>query len=114
MTHHIYGVDLEKPINPQDVRDALEECFLKAHSEILKETMTGDLPANEQRSLERLNVRQMIRNYFQDVDGDYDKPTKETILGVIENMKVFAKNFRQEELIEKHAGQIMELVNRLP
>ena len=36
MNKKIYGVDLSKKITPVMVRDAIIECFVKAHSKILE------------------------------------------------------------------------------
>ena len=36
MCGKIYNVDLEKEITPLEVRDAMVECFLQAHAEVLE------------------------------------------------------------------------------
>lgn len=47
------------------------------------------------------------------IGGDFDKPTKEDIFKVLEELKEFAKNFRNPEIIKKHYGEIMQLVEKL-
>ena len=54
-----------------------------------------------------------IKKYFVDVGGDFENPTKESIVLVIGKLKNFAKNFRNPKIIAKHAGEIMILANKL-
>lgn len=111
----IYGVDINKPAKPEDVRDAIVECFTQAHSEALADlkNYSKDLSDISFEEIKRINVRQMIRNYFEQVDGNYDKPTRDSIIKVVEKLKEFAVNFRDKDLIEKHFQEIKILLEML-
>lgn len=111
----IYGIDTEKPVSAKDVRDAIVECFALAHSEALSDlkNYSEDIPDVTFEDIKLMNVRQMIRNYFEKVGGDYDAPTKDSILKVVGELKEFAKNFRDQSIIEKHFGEIKTLIEKL-
>jgi len=111
----IYGVDVDKKITPILVRDAIVNCFLDANKEVLNE-MKNYANIESEKEFERmklLNVTTLIKKAFADVEGDYDNPTKESLLGVISQLKEYASNFRTKELVNKHAGEILELIKKL-
>jgi hypothetical protein len=111
----IYGIDTEKPVSPKDVRDAIVECFTQAHSEALAdlESYNKELTKADFEQMKRMNIRQMVRNYFEEVGGDYDSPTKDSIMSVIGKLKEFAEHFRDKDMIEKHFNEIKMLLEKL-
>jgi hypothetical protein len=111
----IYGVDTTKPLTPYDVRDAIVECFLLAHSEALEDLKQygKELTPIEFENMKKIDVRQLVRNFFIEVGGDYEHPTKESIIKVVGKLKEFSVNFRNPEIVEKHASEIMELLGCL-
>ncbi|MDD3284735.1 MAG: hypothetical protein PHZ07_04030 [Patescibacteria group bacterium] len=113
----IYEIDTDKKVSPENVRDAIVECFYNAHKEVLEDNMfvmlEDDNVQVESSNAQKEYIRQMIINYFVKVGGDFDKPTKEDILKVMNELKEFAKNFRKPEIIESHYSEIMQLVNKL-
>lgn len=111
----IYGIDTEKPVSPKDVRDAIVECFTQAHSEALSdlENYNKDLTKADFEQMKRMNIRQMVRNYFEEVGGSYDAPTKDSIMNILGKLKEFAENFRDKSMIEKHFNEIKILVEKL-
>jgi len=111
----IYGINTDEPVNPHDVRDAIVSCFVAAHEEILNDlkNYAGDMPPEEFERIKLLNIQQLVRRYFKDVGGDFEEPTKEKILLVLEKLKEFASHFRNPEIIVKHYGEIMTLVQKL-
>ena len=112
----IYGVDTEKPFTLINVRDAIVECFVNAHTEVLakayKEISKG-MKEGDLKKLQELNVVMLIQRYFTEVGGDFNEPTKESIIAVCNKLAEFAKKFRGEEIIKKHYGEIMQLINGL-
>ena len=115
MSTTIYGLNPEKKFTPLDVREAIIRCFIKAHSRILEETC-GDCPgisAEELRKFKELNVRELVRQYFTEVGGNYDQPDKESLIKVCDKLKEFAFHFRGWKIIEKNYKQIMTLINKL-
>ncbi|NTW22953.1 hypothetical protein HGA34_05470 [Candidatus Falkowbacteria bacterium] len=108
----IYGVDTEKSISPEDVRDAIVECFVAAHQEQLDELKdyVDDESKDNFEEMKRINVRQLMRSMFSQAGGDFDNPSKEAILAALEEIKKFAVNFRNQKIVAKHYGEIAKLV----
>ena len=109
----IYGIDPEGEVTPIDVRNALVECFMLAHGELLAESLNVDLSTDEDNMIKRESIVTFLQGVFEKTDGDFDKPTKESMFKVIEYLKSFSKNFRDSKMIEKHAGEIVGLINKL-
>ena len=111
----IYGVDTEKPITPIDARDAIVRCFVLAHKEILKniDEIDRDMSEKELEELKTISVNETIHFFFKEIGGDYEKPTKDSLIGVCDKVRDFSKNFRKPEDINKHYNEIMILVEKL-
>ena len=112
----IYGVDTESKVTPEKVRDAIIECFYDAHQEILEDMyvlLDGDQKAKKPNEIGREYIKETVINYFIKVGGDFEKPTKEDILKVLDELKEFTEGFRSPEIIGKHYMEIMQLVNKL-
>ncbi len=103
----IYGVDTDKPITPLMVRDAMIECFFQAHC---ADTEVVGEDADE--SVNKSYCRSIVKKAFKD-SGDFENPTKQSIMNAMENLAEFAKNFRNPEIIKKHSGEIMALIEKL-
>lgn len=119
MARDVYGVDIDAPFTAEDARDAIIRCFMAAHNEVLEETMFCDLrgdcpPEEEMESLKRLDVRMLISQMFSKTGGDFDHPTKSSLMAVVGELQTYAANFRNNDLIEKHAGEIGLLLEKLP
>ena len=111
----IYGIDTNKPLTPKDACNAIIECFVEAHKKELNE-MKDFVSGADKDELERMkiiNVKQMVNNFFSEVGGDCDNPTKEDIILVLGKMKEFAVNFRNPQVIEEHYNKIKKLINKL-
>lgn len=101
----IYGVDTDAEINPLKVRDAITECFAQAHCADV------GLSANDDEGKKYCVM--VVRKAFIDTGGDFENPTKESLLKVIDGLAEFAKKFRDQETIKKHYGEIMSLIERM-
>lgn len=113
----IYGVDSEQKVTPKLVRDAIINCFYEAHQEVLKDmyVLLKEGKINEEpEEMGRDYIKETIANYFIKVGGDFEKPTKDHIMLVLEELKAFAKGFRNPDIINKHYGEIMKLVELMP
>lgn len=115
MANLIYGVDPSKPVTPAMVRDAIVECFVQAHKENLEEMREYHEFKSEKEfeEMKMMDVRIIIKSKFEEIGGDFENPTKETILAVMKKLAELSINFRDPEVIKKHYGEIMELVNKL-
>ena len=110
----IYGIKLEDDITPNMVRDAIVQCFFEADIEVLKELfMKSDFDSIEDKNIGKKHVEIVIKKMFNDVKGDFNNPTKESLINVVNKCKKFAGLFRDKDTIEKHANEIMMLINKL-
>jgi hypothetical protein len=105
MSEKIYGVDPGKPVTPLIVRDAIIECFSQAHC--------ADAGMDISKEEGRIYCKTIVQKAFEDTGGDFNKPTKESIRAALKNLAEFARKFRDQETVQKHYGQIMELVEKL-
>ncbi|MBW3003333.1 hypothetical protein KY328_04700 [Candidatus Woesearchaeota archaeon] len=111
----IYGVDPNSDFTPLMVRDAIIECFFLAHKEILdKKDKYYPMKSQEELiAMKHNDVVELIQGIMQDNNDDFDNPTKESLLRVIESLKKIAAKYRAEEIIQKHAREIMILIKKL-
>jgi hypothetical protein len=110
----IYGVSPEDVIDPIIVRDAMQKCFFNADKEVIKKLFhKSDFQSNKDIEIGKKHVEIVIKKMFNDVNGDFDNPTKESLTDVVNKCKEYAGLFRDKEMIEKHANEIMTLINRL-
>ena len=108
----IYGVDLSGKITPLQVRDAIIKCFSQAQEELKK--YMRETTEFEYEEIEKMLVDFVIENVFEKVGGDFNNPTKETLIQVIMKLKERSADvFRDPEIIEKHAGEIKQLIDKL-
>jgi len=115
MVKKIYGVDPGKSLKPKEVRDAIVRCFKAAHKRTVKENkgILKELGPEELEEIKNLDVRELIRFYFEKVGGDFDRPTKESLKAVSDHLRGYARNFRSEATIRHNYNQIMVLINRI-
>ncbi len=111
----IYGVDVTKNVTPVMVTDAIIQCFYEAHCNILelaRETF-GHLPEKKFEEMKKSHVKELIHDAFDRIGGDFNKPTKDNLLKVLEHLKEFASIYRKPDVIKKHVSEIMLLINKL-
>lgn len=106
MTEKLYGLDLDKDITPLEARDALVECFFEAHC-------TDIGLDNSNPEVDRIYIKGIVEKAFLDSDGDFEKPTKQSIINAMGKLQEFAKNFRDPSIIQKHAGEMMTIVEKI-
>lgn len=105
----IYGVDLDKPVTPLAVRDAIVKCFTQAHSEDAEKQYGIVDPIAAQKLCE-----DKVKEAFEQTNGDFENPTKGALLNAIGFLAEFSKAFRDPTIIEKHKMQIMLLLSSMP
>ena len=111
----IYGVDVTNNVTPVMVRDAIIQCFYEAHCHVLdlaRETF-GHPPEKKFEEMKKSHVKELVHDTFDKIGGDFNKPTKDDLLKVIETRKGFAKIYRKPDVIKKHVNEIMILINKL-
>jgi len=108
----IYNVDISKDVTPIMVRDAIIKCFTQAQQEVTESMKV--ISGLESEEAKKISVDSLIENAFEEAGGDFNNPTKESLIKVIMKLKEFAADaFRDAEIIEKHTGEIMQLINKL-
>ncbi|MFA6098693.1 MAG: hypothetical protein WCV50_02875 [Patescibacteria group bacterium] len=112
----IFGVDLEETITPEKVRDAIVVCFEHAHGEATRKSLgelTQDLGKKGVEKYTKANIEGIVRKAFRESGGDFDAPTRETIIKAMDWLAEFSKSYRQPEMIRKNYIEVMKLVNKL-
>jgi hypothetical protein len=113
MSEKIYGVEKDTEYGPKEVLLAVENCFTDAHKEVLDATMFENASEQDKEALGRLNVHYLVKNTIEKGGGSYDNPTKADLLNLIEQLRVFAQNFRKPEIVEKRYAEIKGLIDFL-
>lgn len=106
MAQKIFGIDLNSKITPLMVRDAIVLCFWSAHC---KDSGIKD----DEKELNRSYCKSIVEKAFSDSGGDFNNPTKESIVACLNELASFAKSFRDPSIIEKHYNNVMKLVAKL-
>lgn len=99
----IYGVDTTKEVTPMMVREAIVACFYDAHC------AQSELGSNGE--MEKDYCTQIVKKAFAETGGDFDNPSKKSIMAGVPWLAEFSKSFRDQTVIQKHMSQIMELIN---
>lgn len=101
----VYGIDTNKNVTAESVRDAMVECFYEAHC------MDSEL--NGEGSQDKSYCETIVKKAFTETNGDFDNPTKESIIVSMGYLKDFSQNFRDPKIIEKHSADIMKLIEKI-
>ncbi|MBT4277766.1 hypothetical protein HOD96_03430 [Candidatus Falkowbacteria bacterium] len=99
------NIDLNEVTTPLMVRDAIIKCFNEAHC--------ADAGVEGDKQLNENYCRSIVEKAFKDVGGDFNKPTRVAIIGVLDKLAEFAKNFRDKSMIEKHYNGMIKMVKRM-
>lgn len=102
----IYGIDITKEVTPLMVRDAIVSCFFEAHC------MDSDVEEKD-KEINKTYCKEIVKNAFEKARVDFEKPDKNGILLVMNELAEFSKKFRNQEIVQKHFNEIMGLVNKL-
>jgi hypothetical protein len=109
MKKETYGVDPNSKVTPLMVRDAIVQCFWEAHC---MDTGIGE-DDKEGKDANRAYCKMTVEKAFKDSGGDFDKPTKKSIINTMNSLAAFSKSFRDPSVIQEHFNEIMILVSKL-
>lgn len=111
----IYGVDTSKKVTEIQVRDAIIECFLQAHHCVMEEIKNfSDISSNDTiEHLKRKTVLTLIKQTFKQIDADFNNPTKQNLIDVVEKLAQYSSKYRQPSAIDKNVNEIMLLIHLL-
>ncbi len=102
----VHNIDLDKPVTPAMARDAMVECFYEAHC-----TDTG-LDEGDP-NVNREYILDVIKKATTDIGEDFENPTKKSLLKTVEKLKEFAKKFRDQSVIQKHAAEMVKIIEKI-
>ena len=99
----IYGVDITKRVTPIMVRDAMIQCFYEAHSNILElaKDFFGDPNRKKFEKMKKLHVKELIENIFDKIGENFNNPTKESLIQVVDYLKKMQK-FTENQILLKN------------
>ena len=107
----LYGVDTCAIVTPIMVRDAIISCFTEAHAKELGELREfGNITDEEFEKMKSINVTMLVKNCFSDIKGEFENPTKKSLMSAIEKLAKFAKNFRDQKVVDEHYQNISKLI----
>ena len=87
-----------------EARQALVDCFTIEPCHIIGQTTGKEI----NKSIENL-----LRQTFKKVGGNYDKPTKEDIIKVMDELKIIAKQFTDQDVIENNYKLMLGILNKV-
>ncbi|MCD6523285.1 MAG: hypothetical protein J7K68_06125 [Candidatus Diapherotrites archaeon] len=97
-----YQKALEKPITPENLRDALIECYMSVHHCAFKKQVVP-----------KEAIILQIKNVFRTVGADFDHPTKKDLENVVEEMRHTLCAIIDGKDVETHYKQMKDLIKRL-
>ena len=65
------------------------------------------------KNLKKKDIEALIKLKFDEVGGDFKNPTKQSLILVVNQLKDYSKLFRDRSIIEKHACEIMQLIDKI-
>lgn len=109
----IYGVDISKDVTAIQVRDAIIECFFQAHGCVIEEIKKFSNISSEEKlnELKRKTVLSIIQKKFNDIGADFNNPTKQNLIDVVEKLAEYSSQFRNPNSIDKNVNDIMRLIH---
>jgi len=115
MGEKLYGIDLSGEVTPLAARDAMVECFIQAHYEVMQEMKEYHKFESEEEfvKMEQVNVAAIIKSIFAEIGADFDQPTKKDLLSAMSKLTEYAANFRSPEIIKKHYDEMVLIVSKL-
>lgn len=115
MSNYIFGIDVTRNnITATEVRDALIPCFAAAQQvALMQDEKPTNLSPGESEHMGLANAEAVVKKFFFEVGGDYDRPTKRNIEDVIAKLAEYSKNFRNDDIVNKSREEMLRLVERL-
>ncbi|MBU1087553.1 MAG: hypothetical protein KKD05_08590 [Candidatus Omnitrophica bacterium] len=116
MTDHkrwyLQGEDL-KDLNPQKARDLIIKCFFEAQKETFKRAKQKFGKSSDDTDVSQ-RIISVVKLTFQQINADFDQPTKESLLKVIERLAAMSASWgTPEDIIEHHKKQIQRVLSQL-
>ncbi|MBU1044519.1 MAG: hypothetical protein KJ915_09025 [Candidatus Omnitrophica bacterium] len=102
-----------KDLSPQKARDLIIKCFFEAQKETFKRAKQKFGKASDDSDILQ-RITSVVKLTFQQINGDFDQPTKETLIKVIERLAAISASWgTPEDIIEHHKKQIERVLSQL-
>jgi len=98
-----------KDMNPAKARDLIVKCFFEAQKETYHRTKQAIGVSDTEEEIHKTVVAG-IRGTFKEIGGDYEQPTKETLMKVVEGLAKKAKLWGTPSDIIEYHKQCMDKV----
>jgi hypothetical protein len=100
-------------LNPVKARDLVVECFHFAQKDKFKALrMKAGIPSTDADIANSIKV--MVKLTFAEVGGDFQEPTKDVLLQVVDFLgNKEAMWGTPKDIIEHNKGQMLKIINRL-
>lgn len=90
-----------------EVRDLLIQCFADSHQQ--------DTSMSFQDNAGAYNYCcEIVKKFFDDSHADFNHPTKQSLIQVMDALADFSHHFRSDEVITKNYQKMSIIVNNLP
>ena len=111
----IYGVDITKKVTPIMVRDAMIQCYYEAHCEVLELAKDAfyNPPKKKFEVMKKSHVTDLVVTFICDAGGDFNNPSKDCLIQVLNRLKTLASDYRESEIVNKHVSEIDQLIDKL-
>jgi len=112
----LWGVELNSDYNSTNVRDAMLKCFIQANGDAIAKSTVMKLPEDETEKKQMIKqmTESFMRKAFEETGGEYNSPTKQSIIAALEKLKEYAAGQNHsKEMIEKHVSEITKLTDGL-
>lgn len=100
-------------LTPLKVRDIIVKCFFEAQKETFARSKQ-DLGMKTSEEELYKTVQTSIKMVFKDTKADFDNPTKESLMKVVETLARKAASWgTPQDIIEFHGAQVMKVLQLL-
>ncbi|MEM3373698.1 MAG: hypothetical protein QXE31_00610 [Candidatus Woesearchaeota archaeon] len=99
-----------KKLTPIQVRDAIIDCFLKAHQEALNNVQIDE---ELREKFNKNSVVLIMKDAFKEAGSTFENPTKEILFFSLFYLAKLARNFRNIDIITKHFLEMLKLIDKL-
>jgi len=101
----LFGVDTDRSVTPKEALAALIVCYTDARC-----ADAGLLTGESAKKY----CTKLVRQAFTDTQGDFDNPTKQSIIKAIELLSQNATGLHNQEIVRKHKDMMMQIIASIP
>lgn len=105
----------DQPLTAIQVRDAIIKCFGEAHDKVLDslEEFSDSKDPAQLEKFKQMDILMTVKSICKKCSVNFDNPTKEDLVKIIDELAKFSSNFRSEEIINRNYEIALDLINRI-